>query len=97
MYMRVWCSRCGDYYEVYSRDDVCSTKARTCPHCQERVSATAWAKITEAFEAWQEANMTVYTDSKAKTRYTVDFIDDSIFKNCRQSPILDDVYQHNLD
>ena len=91
MYLRVWCSRCGDYYEIYGRDDIESRKARTCPHCQEGVSAEAWAKVIKAAEAVDKAGAAVYMDRPSKTRFTVDYIDDSIFKNCRTSPLYGDL------
>ena len=81
MYMRIWCERCGGEFELYSRDDIRSHKARTCPHCQERVGAEAWAKTVDAFEACKRASMALFDDSTSKTRFTVDFIDDSIYKN----------------
>lgn len=83
MYMRIWCQRCGGTFEIYGRDDVRSHKARTCPHCQERATGETWAKVAEAFDAYKEAAMALYADRTAKTRFTVDFIDDSVYENCR--------------
>jgi len=83
MFMRVYCRRCGGSFELYSRDDVTSRKARTCPHCQERVSPETWGKVVEAFDACRDACEALFSDSKSKTRFTVDYIDDTIYKNSR--------------
>lgn len=90
MYLRVWCSRCGNYYEVYHGNDLKSPKARTCPHCGEGVSYNAWAKVIQAAKAVDEAGAAVYSDNTAKTRFTVDYIDNTVYKNCRTSPIYED-------
>ena len=86
MFMRVWCQRCGGTFELYSRDDVWSYKARTCPHCQERATGEAWAMVIGAFEAYKAASRALYEDNTTKTRFTVDFLDDTVYKNCRTSP-----------
>lgn len=89
MYMRIWCQRCGGTFELYQRDDVRSHKARTCPHCQERATGEAWDKVVKAYDAYKAASMALWEDRTSKTRFTVDFIDDSIYSNARNMPMLD--------
>lgn len=90
MFMRIWCQRCGGSYEVYDRDDVRCNKARTCPHCQEKVTAAVWEKVVEAHDAYKLAELALASDDTSKTRFTVDFMDDSIYKNSRTAaPAMD--------
>lgn len=86
MYIRVWCQRCGGTFEIYDRDDIQSHKARTCPHCQERATGETWAKVVMAYDAYKTASKALFMDATSKTRFTVDFMDDSIFANCRTMP-----------
>ena len=62
MYILVWCQRCGGTFEIYSRDDVRSNKARTCPHCQERATGETWAKVADAFD-WEYARIASESDA----------------------------------
>ena len=82
--MRIWCRRCGGTFEIYGRDDVRSQRARTCPHCQERATGETWAKVADAFDAYKEAAMALFADATAKTRFTVDFIDDSVYERAKK-------------
>ena len=86
MFIQVWCMRCGGTFEIYGRDDVRSQRSRTCPHCQERATGEAWAKVVDAYDAYKEASRALWMDATTKTRFTVDFIDDTVYKNSRTLP-----------
>ena len=89
MYIRVRCQRCGRAYEVYNYEDM-KRKGRKCPHCQEGVSAEAWDKVVKAFEACTEASFALYRDDALKTRFTVDYLDNTYYYNgVTPPPILD--------
>lgn len=79
MYIRVSCERCGRSFEVYNLSDI-TNKGRKCPHCQERVNASAWGKVVKAYVACCEANLALYRDDTSKTRFTVDFLDNTYYK-----------------
>lgn len=78
MYIRVNCQRCGRSFELYNSETI-RDKGRKCPHCQERVNALAWDKVVKAFEACTEASFALYRDDTSKTKFTVDYCDNSYY------------------
>ena len=87
-FMRIHCGYCGQPWEIYSRDDWKGDKARTCPHCKNKIDRQTWNNhVLTAFGSVQDANAELIKDSMGfKTPlYTVDFIEDRIFDG-RQNP-----------
>ncbi len=82
MYMRIYCDYCGQTWEIYSRDDLTSKKARTCPHCgAAKIKPGTWDRIVQILELSKLANEQLVEDhiNDHNALFSVSFIDDHLF------------------
>ena len=88
MFMRIFCDTCGNYWEVYGRDNWHDDKARQCPHCYARLDKELWERqILPAFGATSDANAEILKAhaGEHKALFTIDFISDSLYQNYKNA------------
>lgn len=79
--MKIYCGYCNQYWEVYQHNDWKSDKARTCPHCFNRIDSQTWERqILPAFGEFQDMNRELIKDNlNGSVRFSVDFREDYYF------------------
>ena len=75
--LRVHCGRCGNFWELYSRDNWQSDNSRVCPHCNAKVDEQTWKnQIIPAFNSVSDANNELVRDvtGYGKAHFSIDVI-----------------------
>ena len=81
-FMRIRCDYCGGAWEVYHRDNWHDDKARTCPHCSQRIDYQIWDKqVLPTFGAVEDVNAELYKEHTGyhTPLFQIEFIPDIIF------------------
>ena len=83
-YMRIQCDYCGGRWEVYHRDDWHDDRARTCPHCYQKIDRQLWDRqVLPAFGAVEDLNKELYKEHAGYHHplFQIGFYPDTIFEN----------------
>lgn len=75
--LRIHCGRCGNFWEIYFRDNWKADSARVCPHCGAEIDSQTWENnIVPAFTTVSDANNELFKDSSGygQTRFSIDVI-----------------------
>lgn len=80
--LRIYCGNCKNYWEVYSRDDWKSWRARTCPVCSAEVNSSIWEEnILKGFGELEDGNREllkeISRDDDSPAGFGVSYIEDS--------------------
>ena len=79
--MKIYCDYCGQKWDIYERDNWNDDKARTCPHCFNKIDGQTWKnEIIPAFGAYMDLNKQLIKDTGLGcVRFSVDFSEDYFF------------------